>query len=223
MTRADGNPDGIPDAADAVITDEPVPEDYVPAVRPRNCLYSRTDILAIVSMFCFAMVPALLALYTVGDLFHLGEYSRGGPRHHMSPFPALLPALTAMVLAMFAGHYVWLFSMRRFLTRASIGPLLAWGVPRRISRLDRALVLRLYRSPGPVLKSQSGPSGYHDLRLALRTLVVLYSAMAMIAVELSCRHIGHRHAHLVRSAAGWGTVSVILFLLDVWVRRSRRP
>lgn len=125
---------------------------------PHNYAFSPKDGLAMVSWLVFLEVPLGLALAAVMKWLGIPIHSHPRDPLHDAQFWRFLAALVPTVtVSVFVGKYLWLVAMCRLLTRANVGPLVAYGLPRRIGRFDRALIVRLYKDHGPTLETRLLP------------------------------------------------------------------
>src|SRR5689334_4692055 len=110
---------------------------------PGNRQLTFRDLLALGSMFSFTIGSAIAAMWLLlAEVFHVNlNAPLPGP-------PAGLPIIAVLLVAGMAaglvGKYAWLLSMSRWLGRAEITPLIVYGIPRRLSRLDRRILDRFY-------------------------------------------------------------------------------
>lgn len=104
------------------------------------------DALAFISFYVFVMGPWLFAFWMV--CLRFGVVNGMPLRDQIYGTVAWIFWIEAVVcttLCAIVGKYLWLLAMPRFLGKDNVGPLVAYGIPRRISRLDRAIINRLYR------------------------------------------------------------------------------
>ena len=117
------------------------PETGLPVTWPLNHRYGIRDLVAFVSGFGFiGGLPAAI-------IWLLAGFSHSQSVVFLLPYSKyLVPVELALLIALVgaASKYAWLITMSRWLRKAEVAPWIAWGVPRRLSRLDRRILERYY-------------------------------------------------------------------------------
>jgi hypothetical protein len=115
-------------------------QDDIPATRELSDVLTWRDGLAMMSFLVWIMLcllPGFLLLV---------QFDRPGTQQGFWHYFWLLFAMgTVTVTLTYLGKYVWLFAMSRIVDKAHVGPLVAFGVPRRISKFDRKFINRHFR------------------------------------------------------------------------------
>lgn len=122
---------------------EMAPDEGLPLAWPPSRQLGWGDLLAAAS---FLLVQALLMSGAICLGAVLGFHLHPNERLAFPSGYLILASLSvAVVLAGLVGKYLWFGVMSRWLSRAEIAPFLAYGIPRRLSRLDRKLMERFCR------------------------------------------------------------------------------
>ncbi len=130
----------------------------IPAYLPPNYALSAKDALAMISGYVFLMAPMAAAAYAVACCFGIADNIPVRDQlHGMSECEFLGIAAIAAICAALVGKYLWLIAMSRVLSQINVGPLVAYGRPRRISHFDRALIERFYRRDTNTIESRLLP------------------------------------------------------------------
>ncbi len=104
------------------------------------------DALAVLSLYVFGTGPWLFGYYLVSLKFGVAnEVPIQDQIHGTTAWMFGIEAIVCATLFAIVGKYLWLIAMSRVLGKENVGPFVAYGIPRRISRLDRAIINRLYR------------------------------------------------------------------------------
>jgi len=141
--------------------------DDIPAQWQHDQALSIKDGLAMLS-FLIALPASLgLACFLVGNGFGPASSVPIRPYLHSSRNWLFLGmVIISIIVATLAGKYLWLVAMCRILDKSNVGPLIAYGLPRRISGFDRGLVNRLYKprkTAADSVTSASIPKTAHDI------------------------------------------------------------
>lgn len=192
----------------------------IPAQLPPNYALSAKDALAYVSFMVFLVAPMGLALS--GVMKWLGVASHGPARDplHDAQFWRFIAAFVPTVLvSALAGKYLWLIAMCRILTRANVGHLVAYGLPRRIWRYDRALIVRLYKTHGPALETRlvtPKPIGY-----IVRLHVAAYAGGALLSAGIGFLPLMHGDHRPWQMAIFFAVLALLIAILGHWEKRQR--
>jgi nitrate reductase NapE component len=131
----------------------------------------------------------------------------------------LVVIVAAVLASAFVGKYVCLVAMCRFLSRANVGPLIAFGLRRRVVRFDKALIERFYAVRGQGLQARLLPPRPEDSVFRLHAAVygagALLSALAGFLPLMRC---DHRHWLL---AAVVGGLALIFWILAYHIQGHR--
>ena len=104
------------------------------------------DALAFIALLVFFIGPMLLAYYFVCLKFGVAnQVPLRDQINNMTEWWFVVNAVCLIAGFAVLGKYLWLIAMSRILGKDNVGPFVAYGIPRRISRLDRAIINRLYR------------------------------------------------------------------------------
>ncbi len=194
--------------------------DNIPARWPLNYAFSAKDALAWASMLAFMLAPMLLALREVSVWFGLVDRVPVGDQlYGMREWQWMAACATASIVAGVAGKYLWLVAMCRVLTRSNIGPLVAYGQPRRIARFDRALIVRFYKTDGPALETRLRPPKPESY--VVRLHVAAYAGGAVLSLGIGFLPIMHGDHWPWHLAIFFGTLALFFFVLGHWTTRKR--
>ncbi len=194
--------------------------DNIPAQLPSNYALSAKDALAFVSLMVFLEVSLGLSLSAV--MKWLGIASHGATRDplHDAQFWRFVAALVPTVfVSVLVGKYLWLVAMCRILTRVNVGPLVAYGRPRRIWRYDRALIVRLYKANGPAPETRlvtPKPIG-HIIRLH----VAAYAGGALLSAGIGFLPLMHGDHRPWNLAIFFAVLALLIGILGYWEKRQR--
>lgn len=195
--------------------------DNIPAYWPPNYALSAKDALAWASMLAFLLVPMLLALYGVGVWFGTDTArSTRGQTLTARDWQFLAASVILAGGAGWAGKYLWLIAMCRILSRSNVGPLVAYGQPRRIARFDRALIVRLYKTSGPAQTTRLRP-----LILAgrlYRLLGIVYAIAALLAFGIGLLPLMHKSPPSWPLALCFVVLALFFFGLGHWMESKKR-
>ena len=142
-------------------------DDDIPMHWHRNQMLTGKDALAMVTFLAFLLAPMGLVMYAVGNRFGIVSGIPVRDQLHGRAEWCLLAAFVVVTVAAgIVGKYLWLIVMSRFLSRANIGPLVAYGQPRRISRVDKAIISRLCTRETPAIRVRTDRGEAYIARLA---------------------------------------------------------
>lgn len=173
------------------------------------------------SLLVFLLVPMGLAFYMVCKLFGftnnlpIREQTHGGTAWLFGVTAGFCSSAFAV-----AGKYLWLAAMSSSLSKADVGPLVAHGLPRRISRLDQTIINRLYKLQEPERKARSYP--VKDNTYVCHLHGVAYGTSAVVAFGLGWLPIMRDDLRLWWLAGFFGVLALLAIVLEYSVRRKRR-
>lgn len=178
-------------------------QDDIPAVRQPDQKLTWQDGIAMISLLGLVVLSLLPATWVLNTFFGSG-WPRNWPL-------ALLVVSATWVLLTLLGKYVWLFFMARFVGKASVGPLVAYGIPPRISRFDRRFIHRHFQPGGA--PERTGSSALKTTAWLARMLASAYLFGAMLGIALSFLPFMRGDRRLIGLAAFFGVVG----LLHLWI------
>lgn len=96
------------------------------------------------SFFVFLITPGMAASFILSKyVFHLSPSLPVRDDPNGTPF--MISLCACILIGGWIGKYLWILSMSRCLQKADVSPMLAYGIPRRLSRFDTKLLHRFYR------------------------------------------------------------------------------
>ena len=108
----------------------------------KKVLHAR-DLLAFATWYIFVVIPFLGTAYVLDTMvFHFPLHAPIRGDHRVVIFFVLWCAIG--VPLSLACQRLWLVVMSRVLRKDEVAPLISYGIPRRISRADAAILQRLY-------------------------------------------------------------------------------
>ncbi len=195
--------------------------DNIPAYWPLNYAFSAKDALAWASMLAFMLAPMLLDLREVSAWFGLVDRVPVGDQlYGMREWQWMAACAIVGIAGGVAGKYLWLVAMCRVLTRSNVGPIIAYGQPRRIARFDRAIVVRFYKTDGPALEPRllpPKPKGY-----MVRLHVAAYAGGALLSLGIGFLPLMRSDPRPWHLATFFAVPALFFFVLGCWVK-SKKP
>jgi len=179
------------------------------------------DALAMASLLVFLIVPMGLAFYIVCKWF--GVANNMPLREQLHGSIAWLFGATAIFCSSafaVAGKYLWLAAMSSVLSKADVGPLVAYGLPRRISRLDRTIISRLYQVHEPEREARTRPA--RDDTYVCRLHGIAYGTGAVVTFGRGWLPIMRDDPRLWWLAGFFGGLGLLAIVLEYSVRRKKR-
>jgi len=193
----------------------------IPTHYERDRALTFGDALAMTSSLLFLLVAMGLAFYMVCKWF--GVANNMPLREQLHGGTAWLFGATATFCSSafaVAGKYLWLAAMSSVLSKADIGPLVAYGLPRRISRLDRTIINRLYKVQEPGREARTRPD--RDDTYVCRLHGLAYGTGAVVAFGLGWLPIMRDDPRLWWLAGFFGGLALLSIVLEYSVRRKNR-
>ena len=202
-------------------TDKQQDPDDIPAFWPLNYAFSAKDALGAVSCFAFLAIPVMASFYGVALGFGVANDAPVRDQlHGARGVWYVVATILSCSFAGLAGKYLWLIALCRVLGRVNVGPLIAYGTPRRIGRLDRILVRRLYRHAGPAIETRLLPP-----RSVSRVLLLHgtpFAAGALLSFGIGFLPLMRGDPRPWQLAGVFGTLAVLQFAAAAWSRRKMR-
>lgn len=130
-----------------------------------------------------------------------------GPGSLQPVWLQVLVGIVFLVPSAVVMKYLWLLVMSRVVDKANVGPLVSYGIPRRISKFDRAFINRHFR---PNRFQPSPPMS--DAEASHRSFLyhcIGYLGGSGLAIALSYLPIMHNDSRLLNLAAFFGVVGLL--------------
>ena len=195
--------------------------DDIPVRYERDRPLTFRDALAMSSLLVFLLVPMGITFYTVCEWFGVAnDFSLREQLHGSTAWLfGAISILCTCALAV-AGRYLWLAAMAPILSKTEIGPLVAYGLPRRISRLDQTIIHRLYKVQRPEREARSRPA--KEDTYVCRLHGIAYGAGALLAFGLSFLPLMRGDARLHGLAIVFSVIALSCFGMEFRARKRKK-
>ena len=167
------------------------------------------------SMLFFLLTPGLLATELIGRFYF--RFTPNEPVPHNAVGIAFMVCFcVAFLVGGLAGKYLGVIFLARFVSKADVAPFLAYGIPRRLSRSDRRLLHRFYKTDDVPVPHQNEPDEPRG-ELTGREVCGLIFVMVLFSGFLTC-NIPNAYAYPKHNWGDW-LVFVIMFCFTLasWI------
>jgi len=169
------------------------------------------DAIAMISCYISIVGPMLASIGLIAGLIYHVPAHPGPMDYEKSKHAMIVSGLVALPLII-ASKYAWLRIMSRFLSAQDVAYLVAYGIPRRLSRLDKRLLAQWYtRAPRETPDDFKMPQEF--TRREERLVRGVFVTLAVVFTS----SIPSAWAYPKHSIGDWIVVWIlILFTMAVW-------